>query len=157
MSANFEEIARRLKDGTIVPFLGAAASTYARPDNYVWADDEGRAYPPTARELRDHLVERSIIPLLNHHDPTEDPDLAQTASRFLVGAEREELDEKIHDAVARCASPSPLHRYLADVASVTPLLFLTTNYDHLLEQALEAAGASYHLVVDMTAHLEHKG
>jgi hypothetical protein len=81
--------------------------------------------------------------------PEEDRDqLAKVADyyRLVVGDGR--LRERLHGIFDHDYPYGPLHELLASIP--TPQLFVSTNYDDLLERALEAAGRPFDLVIHPT-------
>jgi NAD-dependent SIR2 family protein deacetylase len=116
---DFAEIARRLKAGTIVPFFGAGASVACGM--------------PSARTLAERLVTRARFP-----DERGRDDLALVASYLVQTEDSLTLREELRQALSVPASPGQIHRCLADPRLDALRLFVTTNYDDLVERALEA-------------------
>lgn len=119
MPHHYEEIAKRLKDGMMVPFFGAGASIACGL--------------PSGRALAERLVRESQYP-----DPADRDNLALVAS-YLAVRTRDDytLKNAVHQALAVDAQPGRLHRCLAGVQLDALRLFVTTNYDDLIERALE--------------------
>jgi hypothetical protein len=128
----YEIIADGLKAGEVVPFFGAAASAvYNRPPNPTM---------PFGGELAAILAKAASYPAAG-----EPPDLALIASWFEhVQGNRRRLNGKLHEAFAVQGAPGLLHKKLAAIQATR--LYVTTNYDDLLEQAL--APREPHLIVD---------
>ncbi|HNU10674.1 MAG TPA: SIR2 family protein [Rubrivivax sp.] len=116
---DYETIAQRLKDGTIVPFFGAGASVSCGL--------------PAASDLARRLVQRAGFPDERGRDnlPLVASYLAQTQDLLTLKAE-------LREALAVQAEPGRLHRCLADPRLKNLRLFVTTNYDDLVERALTA-------------------
>ena len=72
------------------------------------------------------------------------PDLALIASYAEVAAGRGSLDENLHNAFAVDCNPGDLHTTIAGIEETR--LYVTTNYDDLLEKAL--APRQPHLIID---------
>lgn len=136
-----ETLAERLLNGEIIPFLGAGASSYSH-------DQPGGALPD-GKAFATELAERANIDIVcneqcltggcNMRCSRHLFDLARVSSyyQFCVST-RGELDRFIRTKVSNPSlAPSPLHRLLARIASKKNLLFITTNYDNLLELAFD--------------------
>jgi hypothetical protein len=134
----------RLFEGTLIPFLGAGASSFA-----------GVAHPPSGRALLEVLAKKCGIRQQCEHgcggtalycnENCRRPryDLARIASYYqLVKESRLTLDVELTDWIGRAEfRPNGLHRLLARVARLQPLLIVTTNYDDLLERAFDELAA----------------
>ncbi len=133
-------IANWLKKGRIVPFFGAAASAVYRPADEAW--EPGKAFLPFGSELAAALAKAASYPksLIG-----AEPDLALIASwaEHFQGT-REQINDNLHHSFAVACRPGALHETIAGVEATR--LFITTNYDDLLEQAL--APRQPHLIVD---------
>ena len=134
-------IANGLKKGRIIPFFGAAASAvYNRPRDEPWKP--GSPFMPFGGELAMALAQAANYPkaLIG-----TEPDLALIASwAEHVQGTREYVDESLHTSFAVECSPGDLHNMLAGVGKTR--LFVTTNYDDLLEKAL--APRQPHVIID---------
>jgi hypothetical protein len=133
-------IANGLKKGRIIPFFGAAASAVYRPPNEPW--EPGKPFMPFGPELALTLAKAANYPksLIG-----STPDLALIASwAEHVQGTREYVNDNLHRSFAVKCSPGVLHHTIAGVEATR--LFITTNYDDLLEQAL--APREPHLIVD---------
>ena len=149
-------IARALKKGRVVPFLGAGVSrsaplvTQAEPD---------AAQPPTpprglpsGAELSRYLAELANFPA----DAAADlDDLAKVASYFVETSGRRSLREILHERFNQDYTPHKIHHYLASIEK--PLLIVTTNYDDLTERAFKAANRPFDLVVHPTDRADMAG
>jgi hypothetical protein len=118
-SPDFTVIAERLRNGTIVPFFGAGASISCGL--------------PSGRQLAEQLALRSSYP-----DATGREDLAHVASYLVACHDSLSLREEIRKAIGISARPGKLHQLLARTDLNNVRLFVTTNYDDLIEQALAA-------------------
>jgi len=149
------EIADSLREGNVVPFLGAGVNFGTRPTNESWHDPQS-AFLPSAAELSGYLAHRASFP---SDDVRERGDLAKVASYFVDTVARSTLRTRLHRIFAREYQPTSIHTYLAKIARKsdadiekdgkpgTPLLMVTTNYDDLLERAFQRAGRPYDLVI----------
>ncbi len=138
----FEQIADLLRAGSVVPFLGAGVNP--RPPGAHW-DGEATPFLPSGSELSRLLARKSNFPSQDEYDLC---DLAKVASYFVETSARRDLREKLHGVFAREFTPGDIHDYLASIER--PLLIVTTNYDDLMERALERAGRAFDLVIHPT-------
>lgn len=134
-------IANQLKQGNVIPFLGAGASLSGRPVDGKW-DGTTAPFLPSAKELANRLAEDCSLP---SNDPYDCDDLAKVSSYYAeVSADRAALRSALHQTLDRDYHIGAIHRFLADID--VPLLIVTTNYDDLIERAFRAKGKPYHLV-----------
>jgi SIR2-like domain len=159
LTAHYHVACRELlENNTIVPFLGAGVSMCnRRPRDAGW--EHGADFLPTGGELSAHLASRFRY--------TGDPsDLARVAEYVSLMSGPRSLNEELKQVFAR-EPDCPLtdvHRLLADLPALSKRkagtrrcpLIVTTNYDNLLERALDEAGEPYHLVTYI-ADGEHRG
>lgn len=115
---DYEEIANRLKDGSIVPFFGAGASIACGL--------------PSGSALAERLVARGAFPDVKGRD-----DLALVSSYFVQKRDSLSLDAELRKALGVPAEPCRLHLYFARAGLEALRIFVTTNYDDLIERALE--------------------
>jgi hypothetical protein len=139
----FDLIARRLTRGKVVPVLGAGVNLCGRPPDASWS--RGR-YLPSGREL--------AIALATDYPMIDSRDLAQVA-QYIAALEGEgPLYEELHDVFDADYPATLLHHFLARLSrhirtaegSRGGMLFVTTNYDDLLERAFREADEPYELV-----------
>ena len=143
-------IASQLKQGAVIPFLGAGASLCGRPPGVRW-DARMAAFLPTGGELARQLAEDSGFP---SSDPYDCGDLAKVASYYIdESADRGILRDYMRQTFDRDYAPGAIHRILAELD--TPLLIVTTNYDDLLERAFKDKGRPYHVVAYPTDNQEY--
>jgi hypothetical protein len=136
-------IRSQLERGRVVPFLGSGASLGDRdPRNQPWTLADP-AYLPNARELAEHLAQPVRFP-----EKTETKELTKVAQYYELMVGRYGLDEDLHSVFAGEARWAKIHAYLASLR--TPLLIITTNYDDLMERALEAQGKAFDVVIHLT-------
>lgn len=136
---------RHLKQGEVVPFLGAGASLGAAT-----APAAGAAvYPPSGSELAEELARESSFPSTSRHDRS---DLIKVASFYQEQGGRDSLRERLREIFVAQYPWGKVHEFLA---SIEPnLLIVTTNYDDLIERALDHRRKPYHLVVHATDESE---
>lgn len=136
-----------LRDRTIIPFLGAAASTFACRN--------GSTCPlPSGSELARSLASKSGFPSTNDADLE---DLTKVSSYYVDVSNRPLLRKQLRSVFApedesKRYCCNDLHRFLAGIAN--NMMILTTNYDTMLEQAFIEAGKPYELVVYPADNME---
>ena len=141
----YGEIVDLLRNGQVVPFLGAGVNFGTRqPPGAKW-DDKSPTFLPSGAELSRFLAAKSNFPSADERDRG---DLAKVASYFAETSARSRLRQRLHEVFDRDFEPCEIHSYLA--ALPKPLLIVTTNYDDLTEQAFVRAGKPYDLVVHPT-------
>ena len=124
----FPFILNKLNEGKVIPFLGAGASLGGRASGAKWKKGD-KNFLPLGSELAGYLADTTQFPA------EEMPDLTKVAQYYDVVGGRQALNEELH-GIFNCDYPlTPLHTFLASVP--TPLLIVTTNYDDLIERALE--------------------
>jgi SIR2-like domain len=144
----YGEIAALLREGQVVPFLGAGVNFGTRPAGAAW-DEKQPAFLPSGAELSRFLARQSNFPADDERDLS---DLAKVASYFVEASARRRLRDHLRKIFDRDFAPGAIHRYLAEVPA--PMLVVTTNYDTLAEQAFREAGRPYDLVVHPTDRKE---
>jgi hypothetical protein len=147
----WQTVARRFREGRVIPFLGAGASCFEA--------DPQRRFPPSGPELLARLAAEAGLDFA-HADGTSKvlPDLAKVASYYVrVEHSRESLDALLEELAGRPNQPNRLHRLLARIARFHPMLVLTTNYDSLLELAFDEVGAPYEVVATAADQLAYEG
>jgi hypothetical protein len=121
----YSEVATRLREGSMVPFFGAGASAYCGL--------------PSSGDLVSKLIAAGELSAIGEND-----DLAFVASYVEQAKDSVVVRRTMREALAIPHAPGPLHEFLAGFPSVQ--LYVTTNYDDLLETAL--ARRSPWVVVD---------
>jgi len=133
--------------GRVVPFLGAGVNLCDRPSGAVWKAKEDR-YLPKGWELADHLAQQFHYPvsqdkLAGCPDPTSHLDLARVSQYAATLLDQGPLYEELRTVFRAKFSPTSVHTFLAGLrapqaerAEDSHPLFVTTNYDDLVEQAL---------------------
>jgi SIR2-like domain len=139
---------RRLREGKVIPFLGAGANLCGRRADVDWRT--GR-YLPSGQELAEFLAESYAYPA------SESPDLLRVSQYVQAVTGGSVLYDELHRLFAYEYEPNDLHRLLASLpkavraergpgASGRQLLIVTTNYDDALERAFVGAGEPFDLV-----------
>jgi len=140
----FEDVAEWLKEGAVVPFLGAGASAAGIPSP---------AAPPSGGELAAELIAKMPGYLGKPTDP-----LAKVAQIY----ERDHLDrwglyKYIHDRFYK-ENLSLRARVPALLASIdAPLYMITTNYDCQVELAFEDANRPLCVITQDVYDTKHGG
>ncbi len=140
------EILDLLKQGQVIPFLGAGVNYGTRPTDAVW-DEKNTTFLPSGAELSRLLANKSGFPSQDEHDIT---DLSKVSSYFVETTARRRLRERLHDIFNHDFVPCEIHSFLAGIARSIPLLIVTTNYDDLTERAFLDMGCPFDLVVHPT-------
>jgi hypothetical protein len=132
-------LTEQLREGELVPFLGAGASVFQ------WAN--GIPCPPSGTMLAEKLAERCRFPVRDDAQYLK-RDLARVASYFQhVFFDRMSLYRELRKEFEPEFPPNKLHTFLAQAAGQQNMLLITTNYDDMIERAFQAAGRLYHLIV----------
>lgn len=153
MPPPYGQIARYLRDGNVVPFLGAGVNFGMRGPKQDW-DENTSQFLPTGSELSRLLADESGFTSPHEHDLD---DLAKVASYYVENSARIRLLERlalIFKPLQWELRPSPIHEYLAEIATQKPLLIVTTNFDDLMERALRERGINFELVIHPADHYE---
>jgi hypothetical protein len=129
------DLLNHYRTGRLIPFLGAGVSA-----SVSWTADGCEKHPPTWNELVNHAAEA-----LGFSDPdllrVRGNDLQILEYYDLVKGGRDELGDWLVEAVRapdEALTESVIHQALAGCTKV-PLIY-TTNYDPLIERALELHG-----------------
>jgi SIR2-like domain len=148
---HLDDLVQYIVRGRLVIFLGAGANLCERDPTVLWTADQ-REFLPTGTELADYLaqefgVSQGDLPRVAQHAAVRtSPALLNLVLRELFNADYPIT--RLHHFLA--ALPSILRSRGYPVTSskyYRRLLFVSTNYDDLLERAFVAAGERYHLLV----------
>jgi SIR2-like domain len=169
---HYETVVLNILRGRVTPVLGAGASLYGRAglaarEQPTWrgggtvdsrvATSSHWYGAPSAAELADYLAREFKV-------KEASDDLLQIAQWvYALRGGSGGLYDALHDVFAREFPSTRLHEFLAEVPARLrsagrgkPPLIVTTNYDDLIERALESRGVPYDLVVYM-AEGRHEG
>jgi len=135
----YELIADELKDGNIVPFLGAGASLIGTATAGSW-NPAAPSRLPTGSELSAQLALATSFP-----KGEDQQDLAKVCSYFTAISGRKLLRKKLRQLLNHDYQCGPLHKLLASVQA--PQVIVVTNYDRLVEQAFQEMNKPYDLVI----------
>ena len=147
LAEHYSIAVRGLRNGWVVPVLGAGANRAGRPKGQDWSF--GSPYLPDGGELAEYLADE-------FDDYDGDPRDLIRISQYVavVGGGTGPLYKTLHPVFDRDYAITPLHEFLAHLPGALreagklrsyPLV-LTTNYDDLLERAFERAGESFDVV-----------
>ena len=143
----FADIAHELLHGRVTPFIGAGVNHALRPQGATWNPQS--AFLPDGGELASHLVTRFRL------DPpqgSEPPDLLRTAQEVAVQKDTRMLYDALGEVFRQEVGVTDVHRFLAAAQSVLRdrgrrcQVIVTTNYDDLMERALQEAGEAFDVV-----------
>jgi hypothetical protein len=148
LGAHYRTVVRGFKDGHVTPVLGAGANLIGRPPETPWVP--GGEYLPSGRELAEYLA--------GAFEYDGDPNDLLRVSQYVVVTQggTGPLYHELHQVFDHDYATTQLHEFLATLPGVLrakdrllrgPPLILTTNYDDLLEQAFDAVGEPYDVVV----------
>ncbi|NMO90369.1 SIR2 family protein [Actinomycetospora sp. TBRC 11914] len=141
----YDRVARVLRKSKTIPVLGAGANLCGRPKDVGYVPGE---YLPSGVELASLLARSVGYPDRDHED------LARV-SQFIASTEGPgPLYDELHEVFDLQYSPTVLHRFLARLArhmrlvesAKQRMLFITTNYDHALEQAFQEIDEPFDLL-----------
>ena len=149
LADHFKTVVRGFREGILTVILGAGASLYGRSNQ----TEEEWSGAPSAQELADRLAKEFDVPV--KPDGTNLLKIAQWITSMKGGPSH--LQRELHRVFDRDLPMLPLHEFLASVPGRLrekgllhqPPLFLTTNYDDLLERALDVKGEEYDVLVYM--------
>ncbi len=131
---DYAMLAELLKNGHLIPFLGAGASLQDQP---------GSAESlPTGRELAKRLAWEMGLDV----GELDNNDLIEVASCYELFYSRPHLEEALKKIFAQVTRTGRLHHLLAELIP-SPKLIMTTNYDTLIEDAFRKVGRQFHLLM----------
>jgi hypothetical protein len=140
---DYAEIAKLLRGGRIVPFLGPGASEVAVKLVELVANRTN--FP----EGEPSHVRQNLAAVASYF--AREPQMRQFLIEYLKAVF---LDPNLKEGFTKRLTPGPLHRLLA--LNEQPLLLITTNFDDLLEQAFEREGRKYHLVISRGPNVQYR-
>lgn len=138
----FAVIDKAIADGKVIPFLGAGASMERRQPDERWSFETNERFGPLGQELAEWLADRVAFPVSERNG---DLDLARVAQFADSKVGRELLRDNLRSVFQPSPQYSAVHEYLSSFDN--PLLVITTNYDDMIEAAMESRGRPNHLVV----------
>ena len=140
---DYVEIAKLLRAGRIVPFLGPGASEVAVKLAELVA--HRTSFPADEpKHVRQNLA--AVASFF-----AREPHMRQFLIDYLKAVF---LDPNLEEGFTKRLTPGPLHRQLA--LNQQPLLLITTNFDNLLEQAFEKDGRKYHLIISRGHNVQYR-
>ena len=148
LEAQLVTVAQAMRDGRVIPFLGAGANRCGRSDDENWRFGEA-THLPDGRELADDLAQYFGFPA------NQARDLVRVSQYASVMKGSGPLYQRLHDVFDVDFAPSPLHTLLARLPAVWRAqgsdpppyqLIVTTNYDDALERAFTAVDEPFDLL-----------
>jgi SIR2-like domain len=135
LDIHFNTVVAQIKQGKVIPFLGAGANLASRPEGEDW-DPQSHQFLPNGSELARYLADR-------HQYAFEDRDnLVRVAEYVSLTAGPGALYESLRKLFNADYPLTPLHdllsglpRFLQEKGFPPIQLFVTTNYDDILERA----------------------
>ena len=131
-------LVQRIREGRVVPFLGAGASAFGYQAN--------DPHPPTSTGLLQEIASWALqepFSVCGHANF----DLPKIASYYNQVNTRGVFNQKLRGVFdVKGFTPNCLHRVLAEIGKRWPILIVTTNYDNLIETAFDEADAPYEVV-----------
>lgn len=147
----YETMVDAIREGELVPFLGAGANLCGRPKAAVWKQGQ---YLPDASELSGYLAQSF------HFPSTETLDLPRVSQYAALVSGTGPLYQTLHNILDTDYPLTRVHQFLAVLPSIlrqggypSPQLIVTTNYDDLLEKAFAIAEEPFDLVIYETEGL----
>jgi hypothetical protein len=171
---HYREVAQLLLEGRLIVFMGAGASltTILRGSSEVVEAGNGSAPPfrigealPGGAELAHHLKSELQALGITCPDETGD-DLAKVAQFAVLAKDEQWLYDRLHRVLNHDFPPTEVHEVIASIPArqksngypLHPPLVLTSNYDHLMETAFDAADPGMHYdVLSYVVDGEHAG
>jgi len=157
---HFEDVAKAISDGKLVPFLGAGVNLCDRPIGFRWSGELESPlrsdFLPSGSELAEYLAAklhspepvRCVWPECLRPQPSSD--LVRTSQEIVSYLGEGRLRENLYYVFQSKAPYTRVHEIIAGLGeSLEPLnpedsfpLVVTTNYDDLMERAYQAQGIS---------------
>ena len=142
------KVIKEILGGRVIPFLGAGVNLCGRPTEVKWSPSSGLL--PSGGELTEYLAREFRYP----HAPNDLLDLLRVSEYVTITDGAGPLYEELHKLFDSDFTPTCLHCFLATLPSamrakglpVKYPLIVTTNYDDVLEVALQQASEPYDLV-----------
>ena len=141
---HYRLVGKSLLEGRVVPVVGAGVNASARPPDERWSP--GAKFLPLGHELAEYLATSFDYP------PDQEQDLLRISQYVGVMVGPQALYDALRDVFQGRFERSRAHQFLAKLPALLrergehgPLL-VTTNYDDLLEQALEYQAEEFDVV-----------
>jgi hypothetical protein len=155
LEKHYNELMDTLVKGKLVVFLGSSINRCGREQGIEWQPGQ---HLPAGNELATYLAD------IFGCDFRDSSNLMQISQFIDVDKGYGALYEELHKLFNQNYAPNLVHEFFALLPAVLrekgfsprPLLFVTTNYDNVLEQAFEKAGLNYD-VVSYVAEGENRG
>jgi hypothetical protein len=162
-SEHYRFVADAMLRGKVVPLLGAGVNNCGRPHDWHWSPAHVE-YPPDGPELAAYLANAFF------YDEPDRVDLVRVSQYAALRAGAGPLYDRLHEVFDVDCRPSPAHRLLARLPAMIRTarpaaprypVFMTTNYDDILERALLAEQEQFDVVTylaesDQRGKFSHK-
>jgi hypothetical protein len=154
---HFSLVSDAILRGRLVPFLGAGVNLCDRPHDLAW-NAESTLHLPNGNELANELAKQVAVTCPNPCTYERCPmprDLAHTSQQLVTFLDEGPLYELLHNIFSVNVLPTSAHRFIASLSKGNNKaqrrgdrhqLIVTTNYDDLMERALNEAQVSFDLV-----------
>jgi hypothetical protein len=147
---HYAVVAQALREGRVVPLLGAGVNLCGWSMNDPW--EPGSSRLPSGAELADYLL--GVAQVEGHIRSQDARDLVRVAQIVATVWGRAYLYDKLHAVFDADYEPTALHRFLARLPAVlrsraSPAphqMIVSTNYDDSLERAFVEAGEPFDLL-----------
>jgi hypothetical protein len=148
LEAHYKMVAKAISDGRVVPFLGAGVNLCDRPQNVTWSHTQ-QEHLPSGSELARYLADEFYYP-----EDEDRHDLVRVSQYIALKTGSGPLYTELHDLFDGDYPPTSLHRFLARLPDLLRQkgygphyqLIVTTNYDDLMERALQDASEPFDMV-----------
>jgi hypothetical protein len=129
----------------VVPFLGAGVPLCGRQPGAEWQYPNYSDFLPSGSELAAYIARLARLPAWKLRD-TEN--LARVASYYTITNPDSPLAINLQRIFAK-GKPNEVHDFLATPA-LHPIVIVTTNYDTLMEKALDNQGVDFDTIIHCT-------
>jgi hypothetical protein len=148
----YKFIASKMRDGAVIPFLGAGVNLTDRTSGAgaavdAWEPGKGL---PSGRELAEHLAD--YLAEMWEKVDADTSDLAKISQYVEARLGSETLYRELRQIFLPEHEPNALHKLIARLSALlraegkSQQLIVTTNYDYALESAFEARAEPYDVI-----------
>lgn len=146
---HYREVAKLLRLGKVIPFLGAGVNLCDRPPTITAKTWKKSGYLPRGGELAEYLAEEFNIPESQNRS-----DLMRVSQYVSVIKGQNQLYDSLQALLKGEFPTTQVHRFFARLCKLLqtttpvasqPVLF-TTNYDRVMESALHKEGVAFDVV-----------
>jgi hypothetical protein len=145
LDQHYQTIIKAMLDGRLVPFFGAGVNLCDRPEGSAWQKGQ---YLPSGGELSEYLANNFAYPSPDKWD------LVRVSEYIAVVNGTGPLYEELRKLFDADYPPTRLHQFFATFPALLRnknlppryQLIVTTNYDDVMERALQQANEPYDVV-----------